>query len=80
MSVADDVLATIAAVTREPAVHADRDVDLFAHQILDSLRAIELLLALSQRFGVSIALSEIDRVAWSTPNRIVSFMEQRIGV
>ena len=79
MSFADNVLATIEAVTGEPAVRQDLDLDLFGNQVLDSLRSVELLVSLSQRFGMDIALSEIDRELWATPNKIIAFMEQRVA-
>lgn len=78
MSTADEVIAAIAAVTGESDIGSNRDVSLFDHRILDSLRTIELIVEMSERFGIDIALSEIDRDVWATPNRIVAFMEQRL--
>jgi D-alanine--poly(phosphoribitol) ligase subunit 2 len=80
MSVADEVIATIQAVTNDAEVAVDRDLNLFELQVLDSLRTIELVVALSARFDTDIALSEIDRSLWATPNKIISFMESRVGV
>ena len=79
MSIADNVLATIEAVTGEPAVRQDLDLDLFGNQVLDSLRSVELLVSLSQRFETDISLSEIDRDLWATPKKIIAFMEQRVS-
>jgi D-alanine--poly(phosphoribitol) ligase subunit 2 len=79
MSIADNVLATIEAVTGEPAVRQDLDLDLFGNQVLDSLRSVELLVSLSQRFETDISLSEIDRELWATPKKIIAFMEQRVS-
>lgn len=78
MSISDEVIAAIEAVAGESNVGSNRDVNLFDHQILDSLRTIELIVEMSERFGVDIALSEVDRDVWATPNRIVAFMEQRL--
>ena len=79
MSTADRVVATIVDVTGEPAVRSNRDLDLFEHQVLDSLRTIELLVALTEHLGTDIALSEVERELWATPNKIIAFMEQRVG-
>jgi D-alanine--poly(phosphoribitol) ligase subunit 2 len=79
MSIAENVLATIEAVTGEPAVRQDLDLDLFGNQVLDSLRSVELLVSLSQRFETDISLSEIDRELWATPKKIIAFMEQRVS-
>ena len=80
MSVAEEVIATIRAVTNDPEVAVDRELKLFELQILDSLRTIELVVALSERFDIEIALSEIDRSLWATPNLIIAFIENRVGV
>jgi D-alanine--poly(phosphoribitol) ligase subunit 2 len=80
MSVADEVIAAIHAVTDDPEVAVDRDLKLFELQVLDSLRTIELVVALSARFDTDIALSEIDRDLWATPNKIIAFIENRVGV
>jgi len=78
MSISDEVIAALVAVTQEPGVAMSRDVDLFGQQILDSLRTIELVVELSERLGTDIALSEIDRVSWATPDKIIAFMEHRL--
>lgn len=79
MSLAENVLAKIEAVTGEPAVRQDLDLDLYGNHVLDSLRSVELLVSLSQGFDTDIALSEIDRDLWATPKKIIAFMEQRVS-
>lgn len=78
MEVGEEVVAAIESVTREPEVRANRELPLFELQVLDSLRTVMLVVELNSRFGVDIALSEIDRDAWATPARIVHFVEERL--
>ena len=78
MAFSEDVVAAIELVTREPEVRANHELPLFELQVLDSLRTIMLVVELNARFGVDIALSEIDRDAWATPSRIVAFVEERV--
>lgn len=79
MSTVDEVLAAIEAVTGEPAIRDDRGLRLFDLHLLDSLRTIELLVTLSERCGIDLAPSEIDREVWATPDSIIAFMEARIA-
>ena len=79
MSTAQKVIDVLARVTGEPSVRAQQNLALFDHHVLDSLRTIQLLAALSDECGVEIALTEVDRDAWATPGRIVKFMEDRVG-
>ena len=78
MEVGEEVVAAIESVTREPEVRANRELALFDLQVLDSLRTVMLVVELNSRFGVDIALSEIDREVWATPARIVHFVEERV--
>lgn len=78
MEVGEEVVAAIESVTREPEVRANRELPLFELQVLDSLRTVMLVVELNSRFGVDIALSEIDRDVWATPARIVRFVEERV--
>lgn len=73
-----EVLALIADISGEPEVANDPDIRLFDLEILDSLATVELIVALSDRFEIDIAPSEIDRDAWATPALIISFIIQRL--
>ena len=46
--------------------------------VLDSLKAVELMIALSEAFGIDISPAEFERDEWATPRRIVAYMEQRV--
>ena len=63
--------------TRE--VYEAPDLPLYELELLDSLRTVELILALSDRFGIEISPAEIDRERWATPRRIAEDVERRTG-
>jgi D-alanine--poly(phosphoribitol) ligase subunit 2 len=52
---------------------------LFEFDLLDSLRAVELMVALSEEFGIEISPAEFVREEWATPSRIVAYMERRLA-
>ena len=79
MSVAERVLSTLATVAETDAVVAHPDLELFEDGVLDSLKAVELMLALSEQFGVEISPAEFERDEWATPRHIVAYMERRVG-
>jgi len=78
MSVADRVLSIIARLTETDEVQENLDLALFDLGVLDSLKAVELMIALAQEFGVEISPAEFERDLWATPNRIVAYMESRL--
>ena len=74
MSVAESVLTILARTAETDEVLAQPDLDLFETGVLDSLRTVELMVALSEAFGVEISPAEFEREQWATPARIVAFM------
>lgn len=78
MSVSDIVLKQLEKYTGTDQVRKDLNIDLFGERLLDSLASIELVLALSDDFGLDIAPGEVDRQEWATPQKIIEFFEARI--
>ena len=46
--------------------------------LLDSLKTVELMVALSEEFGVEISPAEFEREQWATPRRIVAYITSRL--
>ncbi|WP_125762363.1 D-alanine--poly(phosphoribitol) ligase subunit DltC [Companilactobacillus hulinensis] len=57
-------------VTGLDNVGNDKDQDLFASGILDSMATVEVLVTLQDDFGITVPVSEFDRSQWSTINKI----------
>jgi D-alanine--poly(phosphoribitol) ligase subunit 2 len=79
VSVAERVIAVLADVAEDNVVRTDPDIPLFEQDVLDSLRTVDLILALDKEFGVEISPAELDRSLWATPRHIVAFMEAKVG-
>ncbi len=79
MSTANKVIDVLADVSEMDEVRTLPDVRLYDTHILDSLKTVELIVALEQAFGVEIPPTEFEREQWATPRKLVSYMEQRIG-
>lgn len=74
----EKVMDLIVDITGEDEIRDNRDVDLFEEDILDSLGAIELLVALQDNFGVSIAPTELEREEMNTVNLIIARTAERM--
>ena len=59
-------------------VRTNRDEDLFALGLLDSMGAIELLVDIEDVFGVNIAPTEVERDEMITVNLIIHQFEIRL--
>jgi len=42
------------------------------------MKTVELMVALSEEFGIDISPAEFEREQWATPRRIVAYIERRI--
>jgi D-alanine--poly(phosphoribitol) ligase subunit 2 len=70
-------LKIIAFITNTGEVKQNLDLKLFDVGIMDSLGAVQLIVALSEEFGVDISPSEIEREDIATPGKIIEFMKKR---
>jgi D-alanine--poly(phosphoribitol) ligase subunit 2 len=78
MSVAETVVGILADIAETDEVRENPDLPLFDLAVLDSLKVVELMVALSDAFGVELSPSEFEREQWATPARIVAYMERRV--
>lgn len=78
-SVQDTVLTILATIADTREVIADPDLRLFDLEVLDSLKTVELMIALADAFGIEISPAEFERDLWATPRLIVADIARRIG-
>jgi D-alanine--poly(phosphoribitol) ligase subunit 2 len=78
LTTAERVLAVLEQIAETDEVRRNPDVELFAEDIIDSLGTVQLMVYLSEEFQVEISPAEIEREEWSTPRKIVEYMERRV--
>lgn len=74
----EKVLDMLEDICDDDAVREERDIDLFDADLLDSMAAIELLVAIEEEFGVQIAPTAVDRDEMNTVNKIIHQIEVRL--
>lgn len=75
----DQILAVLARVAETEEVRSQPDLALYDLQILDSMKTVELIVALGQELGVEISPAEFEREAWATPAKLVADVERRLA-
>jgi D-alanine--poly(phosphoribitol) ligase subunit 2 len=78
MSTAAQVLATIARVLDSDEAVSDPDLQLYDLGLLDSLKTVELMVALAEEFRVPISPAEFERQQWATPRMIAAYLERKL--
>lgn len=74
----DKILEMLEEISGDSAVSEHRDEDLFELGMLDSMAAVELLVALEDEFEVHIEPTELDREEMNTVNLIIQQVEERL--
>ena len=72
------LLDLIEEIADDPVVRDERDMDLFEEGLLDSMAAIDLLVALETDFGVRISPTELERDEMNTVNKIIERVSERL--
>jgi D-alanine--poly(phosphoribitol) ligase subunit 2 len=75
----EQILTVLAEVAEVDEVRDNPDLRLYDLHILDSLKTVELLIALSDALGIEISPAEVDREQWATPRHILAYLQTRVG-
>ena len=74
----DQILDVLANVAETDEVRSNPDLALYDLQILDSMKTVELIVALSSEVGVNVSPAEFERENWATPRKLVADVLQRL--
>jgi D-alanine--poly(phosphoribitol) ligase subunit 2 len=76
---ASQILDVLATITETEEVRTQPDLALFDLQVLDSMKTVELIVALGREVGVEVSPAEFDREAWATPRKLVEDVQRRLA-
>jgi D-alanine--poly(phosphoribitol) ligase subunit 2 len=76
---ANQILDVLATVTETDEVRTQPDLALYDLQVLDSMKTVELIVALGREVGVEVSPAEFDRDAWATPRKLVEDVQRRLA-
>lgn len=79
MASTDDILELLARVADTEEVRTQHDLALYDLQILDSMKTVELMVALGQELGVEISPADFERDAWATPALFAADVQRRLA-
>ncbi len=75
----EKILTVLAEIAETDEVRIDPDLALFDLQVLDSMKTVQLIVAIGQELGVEVSPAEFDRDAWATPRKIVADVLARLA-
>ena len=74
----DKILFHLASISGTQEVRTNPDLALYEREVLDSMKTVELILAIEKEFGVYVSPAELDRQAWATPRKIIADIQHRL--
>ena len=75
----DLILDVLASVAETDEVRTNPELALYDLQILDSMKTVELIVALGSEIGVEVSPAEFEREAWATPAKFVADILRRLA-
>jgi D-alanine--poly(phosphoribitol) ligase subunit 2 len=78
-TLSDKILHHLASICGTDEVRTNPDLALYEREILDSMKTVELILAVEEEFGVYVSPAELERQTWATPGKIIADIEHRLN-
>ena len=75
----EQILEMLEEICEDEVVREDLDINLKEEGLMDSLAFVEMLLRIEENFGLSIAPTEVTYEEIDTPNKVISYIENRLG-
>lgn len=77
--VKEQVLDMLEEICEDDVVREDLDINMKEEGLMDSLAFVEMLVRIEEIFGLSIAPTEVTYEEIDTPNKVISYIENRLG-
>ena len=75
----EQILEMLEEICEDEVVKEDLDINLKEEGLMDSLAFVETLVRIEENFGLSIAPTEVTYEEIDTPNKVISYIENRLG-
>ena len=73
----EQVLEKLEEICEDEVVREDLDINMKEEGLMDSLAFVEMLVKIEEIFGLSIAPTEVTYEEIDTPNKVISYIENR---
>ena len=75
--VKEQLLDMLEEICEDDVVREDLDINMKEEGLMDSLAFVEMLVRIEEIFGLSIAPTEVTYEEIDTPNKVISYIENR---
>ena len=75
----DRILHHLSSICGTDEVRTNLDLPLFNREVLDSMKTVELIIAIEEDLGVHVSPAELERPMWATPRKIIADVQRRMA-
>jgi len=73
-----NLLQLLASIAETDEVRTNLDLPLYDYQVLDSIKTVELIVAIEEKFGLRVSPAEFERESWATPRKVIADIRSRL--
>ena len=73
----EQVLEMLEEICEDEVIREDLDINMKEEGLMDSLAFVEMLVKIEEIFGLSIAPTEVTYEEIDTPNKVITYIENR---
>ena len=73
----EQVLEMLEEICEDEVVREDLDINMKEEGLMDSLAFVEMLVKIEEIFGLTIAPTEVTYEEIDTPNKVITYIENR---
>ena len=73
----EQILEMLEEICEDEVVREDLDINMKEEGLMDSLAFVEMLVKIEEIFGLTIAPTEVTYEEIDTPNKVISYIENR---
>jgi len=78
IDLSDKILRRLASICGTDEVRTNPDLALYEREVLDSMKTVELIVAIEEEFGLHVSPAEFERQMWATPRKIIADIRRRL--
>ena len=79
LALSHKILRHLASICGTDEVVTNPDLALFEDGVLDSMKTVELIVAIEEEFGLRVSPAELERQMWATPRKIIDDIQRRLA-
>lgn len=72
------IFSALTEICGTKEIVSNPNIELFTNGLLDSFGTVELILTIYEQLGIDIAPTELEREMWSTPEKIIRYLEEKV--